>query len=518
MASISNSVPLSQVSSAKGWEIEPSSEGQGLAFMPISIDIIAEVGTAYQSTVPDIIEFTNAKKVAELCGDASPAYAAARMLRPSTGDRVGSIPARILVVKEASGATATVTTTTIVGTATANKTHYLKINNRKSLDNQMYAFSISIGDAPAVINLKMADAVNKVFGCPVIGTTGVGTFIATTGWKGETSAELEIEIDTDGDSAGISYSVVKVAGAGLLTTGLATALTNRGTRWSSMIINCLPNSSTILNAFEADNGTVAGQTGNYVGTDFNPYLAFTGNRKIKYLTESSGGAGDGATEITNARKNQMTNVIVPGIGTKYWSYELAAAAVAAYAPRANSIPHLDPIGMFLPEIEAPEDMGDFATSTTRDFIIKVGCSTLKQNGTQLEIMELSTTAHPDNEIQTAVSFRFVRNMIIQFNFYFSYRVYYNTYVFGKTIMADNAITSATNIIKPKTWKAILIKEYAKLLIDNAMMVDIETFKAGLQVQIGKTNSNRLETRMGTVKIPGSAIVGATTIVTSFNYN
>jgi phage tail sheath gpL-like len=521
MGTISTAVSLSQVSATMGWKIEGSLEGVDLGLMPIAIDIIAEVSTAKQGTVPDIIEFTDSKRVADLCGDDSPAYAISRILRPINGSGVGSIPTRILTVKEAAGATATVSTTTITGAATKNVTHYIKINNRTNLDGQVYAFSIVKGDLPVTIKIKMATAINTVYGCPVIGTVGsVGTetFIATTGWKGDSSAELEIEIDTNGDSAGLSYSVVKVAGAGLLSTGLSTALANRGERWSAFVINALGSSSTILDALEDYNGNPKDADGNYTPTDFKPFIAFTGERKIKYATESSEGVSkDGADDYTDGRKNENTNCVCVAPDTKYFSFEIPSVVLAKYAPIANSTPHIDPIGIVL-DLEAGSSLGDFATSTKRDFIVKLGCSTVKKNDTQYEIVDLVTTSHPTNEPQTAVLFRYVRDIVIDFNYRYAYNLLEKIHVFGKTIVSDTDIQlGATNIISPNMWKAILINEFAPSMISNAIMVDREYFKSNVRVQIGQTNPNRFETQMG-AKRSGVARINSTTIVTTFNFN
>lgn len=505
MAAISTAVDLNRVSAITGYKIDASLEGIAAGNLPQRIGILAEANAVNQSGLPNSLNFTTAKEVGDICGYGSPAYLIARILRPVSGDKLGGIPTVIYPVAEAAGATQTTSTITITGTATKTVTHKVKLNGRDQLDGTTYSFVVETGDTNAEISQKIIDAVNSVIGAPAIGTVATNTAVLTSKWAGVTSAEQNVEIDGQGDLAGLSYAVANVDGAGL--PSIATALSNLGDEWTTLLINSIGSDSTILDALEAFNGNPNDGTGRYEPTVFKPFVALFGDKSTTLAQ---------LTAITHARKNEVTNVLCPAPNTKGLSFEAAANVAFIYAPIAQNTPQSDPIGQLYPDMPTPDDIGDFADPSKRDQIVKIGSSTVKINSSQYEIVDLVTTSHPDDEPQTAVLFRWVRDIVgVDWNIKYSYALLEEINVTGKTIIPDNRTTSAANTISPKRWKAILFG-LADDLQNRALIADADFMKESIQVQIGESNPNRFETTFKAQRT-GTARVLSTTNQTLFKF-
>jgi len=188
-----------------------------------------------------------------------------------------------------------------------------------------------------------------------------------------------------------------------------------------------------------------------------------------------------------------------------------------YAAIAQNTPQSDPLGRTYPDMPTAADIGDFSNPTNRESIVRVGGSTVKVNSSKYEIVDLVTTSHPDDEPQTAVLFRWVRDLVgVDWNMKYMYTLLYDIYVKGKTLISDASISSAADTISPKRFKGVLNTQYFPVAEDKGLIVDQAFSKASLQVQIGESNPNRLEAAFGT-KRSGTARVGSTTNETQFNF-
>lgn len=505
MTAISTAVSLDRVSAIVGYEIKAVLEGIAAGNLPQRIAVLAESNNANQSGLPEKLNFTSAAEVAEIFGYGSPAYLVARILRPFSGDKLGGIPTLIYPAAEAAAATATVITIGITGTATKTTTHLLKINGRTSVDGQVYSFVVETGDGAAEISQKMADAANAILGCPGTGTVVTNDFVLTSKWNGVSSAELNIEIDQQGEAAGITYTEdSKVNGAGV--PSVSTALGLFGDDWNTLVINAIGADSNTLDALEAFNGTPGAGTGRYVATLFKPFTAFTGT-VLSTLA--------GLSAITDARKNEVTNCLVPIPNSKAFTFEGAANAVFFYAKTAQDTPHTDPLGEIFNDVPGVDNAGDFADVSKRDQIVKVGCSTVKLNSELFELVDLVTTSHPDSEPQTAVLYRWVRDWVVNMNIRYKYLLLEQINVIGKTILADRSQSTASDTISPVRWKSILFS-LADQLEAEALIADAQFMKDSIQVQIGESNPNRFETTFR-VQLTSTARVLSTTSVFTFNF-
>ena len=507
MSALSTAVNLDRVSAITGYAIEGSLENVRAGNLLQRIAVLAEANAANQVGLPTKLNFAIDKEVGDNLGYGSPAHIISRILRPLSGDKLGGIPTLIYPVEEADGATATVITIGITGTATKNKTHKIVLSGRDQIDGDSYSFVVEKNDGAAEISQKMIDAVNNILGAPAIGTVVADDAVFTSKWKGVTSKEMNISIDVQGDSAGITYSEEsKVDGAGL--PDISDALAEFGEEWNTLVINGIGSDSTILDALEAFNGNVNDKTGRYEPTIFKPFISLFGDNSIDTLTE--------ATSLTGTRKNEMTNVFCPAMNSKGFSFEAPANIAFNYAKTAQDTPATDPIYDLYPDMPTAESIGDFANSTKRDQIVKVGSSTAKLNSGSYQILDLVTTYHPDNEPQTSVLFRWVRDLIVDWNVKYKYTLLENIYVKGKIIVNDNAVVTAPGTISPKRWKGILISELFPALVDEALAADLNFMKETLQVKIGESNPNRFETTFKS-KRTGIARVLSTTQTVTFNF-
>lgn len=505
MTAISTAVDLNRVSAITGYEIKALLEGIAAGNLPQRIGVLAEANNANQSELPDSINFTTAKEVAEVAGYGSPADLIARILRPISGDLLGSIETIIYPVEEAAGATHTTRTIAISGTATKNTTHKVIIAGRDQVDGDVYSFAVAKDDTAAEIAPKINDAVNAVLRSPVAATLATNDSVLTTKWAGLTSAEIVVTVDVGDDAAGLSYAISDADGAG--EPSVSTALGNVGDEWTTILINGLNANSTVLDALESWNGNVNDRTGRYEPTFFKPLVALSGSVATTLTA---------LTSITDSRKNEMTNVICPAPGSSGFSFEAAANVAFLYAKLVQDTPHKDPIGLNYPDMPASAAIGDFSDPTKRDQIVKVGCSTVVYNSGEYKIVDLVTTYHPTDEPATATLFRWVRDLVgIDFNIKYGYKYLYELYVEGKTLVKNDSESTADEIISPNRWKSELY-DYADDLEDRALIEDAQTMKDTLQVQKGETNPSRLETTFK-VERTGVARIGSATVLTTYKF-
>lgn len=433
-------------------------------------------------------------------GYGSPAYHIARILRPISGDVLGGIPTVIYPLAEATGGVAKILTTTVTGTATATVEHELIISGRNQVDGASYRYVVAKDDTPTLVAAKMKDAANGVLGCPGIGTAAVADFILTGKWKGATNNEMNISVNTNGNSAGLTYAVVETtSGAG--TPEIADALVAIGENWVTQLVNGVGSDSTTLNALSAWNGNPNDKDGRYLPSVFKPTVAYFGDNSVDTLAE--------ITAITDARKDECTNKHSPAPNSLGFSFEAAANDAFVYAPIAQKTPHIDPLGLTYPDMPTAEDIGDYASPSKREQIIRVGGATVKINNGKYEIVDFATTYHPTSEPATSTFFRFVRDMIgCDWNVQYSYALQERIYVVGKVIIPDLSSSQAANTISPKRWKSILFG-LADNLESRALIADAAFMKESIQAQQGTTNTNRFETAFRTQRT-GVARVNSTT--------
>lgn len=454
--------------------------------LPQRIALLGEANTAKQvglSTDPQVV--TTAKQVGDLYGYGSPLYQMARILFPVTGTGgVGSIPVVVYPQAEDVGTVAAERTITVTGAATKNVTHKVYVSGRDIIDGASYDIDIETGDAVADVASKISDAVNAVLASPVSAGAALGVATLTAKWKGLTSEELTVRVDTQGEDAGLSYAIASSAVGAGTPDDIADSLNKFGDEWNTIVVN--PYGSAAFSELEAFNGIPSDNpTGRYQGIVFMPFVAVWGS-KLSTVA--------GLTAITDAaaRKDQVTNALAPAPNSEAFSFEAAANMVVLYANVCQDNPNLDVSGQTYPDMPIPSDsdIGDLKSYVNRDSLVKAGSSTVKLNAGKYEVQDFVTTYHPDGEIPP--QFRYPRNLNIDFNVKYGYRLLEIINVVDHSIAESDQAVVAGKVIKPKQWIGI-IDAYAEDLAQRNLIVEPSFMQASIEVTTSGTNPDRLNT-------------------------
>lgn len=507
MADISNAVGAERISRVVGYAIKKGAQNVSGVNLPIRVAILAPANHANQATVgTDPIEFTSTNEVAVLAGFGSPAHQIARILRPIFGGGIGGIPTVLYPQLEGVGSTATTTDITVSGTPNKNIAHRLIINGRDNVDGDFYEFVIASTDNAAAIHAKIIDCVNNVRNSPITASLGAGKVAITSKWYGLTSAELSVAIATQGDSAGLTYSVgAKVAGAG--TESISDSLLRFGNEWNTIVINSYGEAK--FATLETFNGTpsASNPTGRYTGIVFKPFIACWGST----LSDK-----DDIVAITGieARKNQVTNVLCPAPNSKGFSWEAAANGALLTARTMQDTPHLGIGGQSYPDMPVPIDglIGDMADYESRDFLSKKGASTVDLVNGVYQVQDFITTYRPDGEM--VLLFRPVRLMGIHWNVRFAYFLQEQMHVKDKAIAKDDDFINVSDVIKPREWKAQLFEMF-KDLAARAIISDAAFSKNSTTVQVPSSNPDRFNTFFR-YQVTGIVNVASTTAEANFS--
>lgn len=506
MSTISTAVGLDRISRVSGYNVKRGVFTTDTQNLPQIIAVFGEANTANQAGLTTTKrEVTSAAEAAELYGYGSPIHSQMRILRPLSGDGVGGIPTIVFPQLPAEGATATEREWTVVGTATANTTHYVIVNGREDLDFTPYSFSVQVGENASSIASKIVDAINNVLSAPCTAENTGAVITITSKWKGITSAELNISINYGTNSAGLSYSETdSINGSGVVD--LADSLAQFGDDWYTMVTN--PYGEAQLGVLEQYNGLPndINPTGRYSGLIYKPFCSYFGS------TDSD---KDDLADITNDsdRIAQVTNVLCPAPNSLGFSWEAAANMVSLAAVVYQNNPNLDVNNLSYPDMPIPSDgnIGDMRDYNNRDFLVKKGCSTVILKNGAYVVQDLVTTYHPQGEIP--LQYSYPRNLNIDWNMADSYRTFERLYLQDKTLVADGQIVDVDGCIKPKEWKG-LIYELFDNIAEKALINDPEFSKSSMVVQISTLNPNRFETTFK-YKRTGIARIESTTASAGF---
>ena len=499
---ISNAVGSERIARVVGYKLTKGNFSNSTPNLPQRIAILGEANSANKGTLNvNATDVTSAQQAGDLYGYGSPIYNMMRILRPVTGGGIGGIPT-IVYAQASSGATASARDITPVGTATANGTHTMIINGRDSVDGVRYDFTIANGDAPVAIVAKMITAVNNVLGSPVIATDGTGKIVLTAKWEGLTSEELDVTVDTNGLSLGVTYGVVSSAtGAG--SPSVVSSLNTFAENWNTIVVN--PYGSVAFSDLEAFNGIPdpTTPTGRFVGVIMKPFIALYGDKT------------DDPSVLTDARKIEVTNAACPAPLSKGFDMEAAANMATLFARVAQDTPHLDVNALTYPDMPIPSDnnIGSMVSYDFRDSIVKKGSSTVTLSAGRYKIEDFVTTYHPVGE--TPPQFRYCRNLMLDFNIRFTYYLLEQINVVDKSIAADGDIVQVSGVIKPKMWKQI-VDNMASDLGKRALVADVAFMQESIEVVLSTTNPDRLETFFK-YKRTGIARIASTTAQAGFNF-
>ncbi len=482
-----SAVESSRLSSILGYELVKGTASVSSGILPQRLAILGERNTD-KTSAPSKLNATSVTQVADAYGFGSPMHLMALILDAS--GVLGKIETVFYLVAEAAGATARVQPITVTGTPTKASTQYIRIGGKR-----LNYSVLTTDDADAILG-KIKTAIEAWSDSPVtVGMVAAGSVDLTLKWKGETGQDLSVGFDQDTD-IGLTYALgVETAGTG--GTSPAAALANFSTDWNTVVVNGLAVNSTNLNAYEAFIGNPTDKTGRYDSEEWKPCVAVSGST---LATVSA------LTALTDARDEQVANVVMSCGDSLSMPCEIAAAAAGLAALGMNSDRKFDMIGKKLGGIVPPIDLaiGELSEYPNRDLAVKGGSSTAKLNGSQYEVIDFVTTYHPDGE--NPAQFRYVRNLVgIDYNVKFSVRFNEELFLKGKTILPDSNPSQADNVIKPKQWLAILNNNVFKVFENDGAFGEVGYSLENAVIEINSSNPDRIDTefpykRSGTVRI------------------
>jgi phage tail sheath gpL-like len=496
-------IGLDIISRIVGYLLEKGNFVVANNFLPQRIAIFGEANHANQGTLnQNGVEITSAKQAGELYGYGSPIHMMMRILRPFSGDGLGGIPTVVFAQPEPVGAAAKVLYLSITGTPNGNGTHYLKIAGRQGMDGDLYDINILSTDSKAQIYQKIADTVNSVLGCPMIGDTDGYEAILTSKWRGLTADDITVSVVTGNNDLGLTYTVTNHASASG-TPSIASALNQFGNAWNTIVLNGYGTVAAIMDALQQFNGIPLSPvpTGRYVGSTWKPFIALTGS------------TADNPSAITDARANDVTIAICPAPLSPGLPFEAAANMLALFASIAQNTPHLDVSGQSYPDMPTPDSIGSMALFANRESFVRKGCSTVDLVSGKYQVQDFITTYHPVGE--NPPQYRYCRNLMLDMNVRYRYLLLERIHVIDHAIANDNDNVDASNVIKPKQWKA-LIADLSETMVKDAWIVDSDFLIDSLTVRISSVNPDRFETFFR-YKRSGFVRQSATNAQAGFNY-
>lgn len=506
MSNISNAISESARSAVVGYNITKGNYAISSPNLPMRIAILSEANTDKITGLSlDPFEAYDASKVAKLLGAGSPAYMAMRVLYPINGGGLSGIPVVIYPVATAEAATASTAVITITGTATSDTTHYPVIAGRTSLDGQSYSVKVVKNDTPTVLAAKYVAAINAIYGCPVTASASEGVITLTSKWKGVSSV-FDARVELNGVDAGVSYAIVKISGTG--AGDVSTALNKFQNNWNTLVINPYGKDLTVLDLLETFNGVPDPElpTGRYQGITFKPFVSF-----FSYSTT------DPFTDVSVAdRAAKCTNVYCPAPNIKHLPVEVAANMAYLVATIGQNLPQLDVVDKAYPDVVVDSNIGigNYSDWEYRDKCIKAGLSTVDYVGGEVIVKDLVTTYNDINDV--TAQFKYVRNLILDWNVRYTYKVAEQIHVVNHVIIPDGTITDAKNTISPSDWKGILKNNVFADLTNRALFADLEFSNNSLIVAISSTNPDRFDTFFR-YKRTGIARICSTTAEAGFYY-
>jgi len=488
---ISTAVGLDRRSTIIGYALSAGNFATSTPFLPQSILVFGQANTNKVSgiTPNEIVQLSTVAEVGDKYGYGSPMHRVMRILKPNGSDGVGGIP--IFFCAQGDNAlTATVKEITVTGSATASTEIEILIGGRSFIDGSSLVVPVQSGDTPDDIMGDIRDAINNCVSCEYTAafTSGVDTKITCTSKFKGLNSNVDLTLRVKDTGAGVTIATATpTPGAGF--SSITNGLNNIGDRWMTMVINTYsPESTSVLDELKAFNGRPGSTpTGRYSGTVMKPFVAFTGVCTQAQLTA--------ALSYGPANKIEDTNSFAPAYGSMGSCYEAAANVALLQSVIANNNPSDDVINRYMVDMPAPSNATmtlALPTYDVRDSNLKKGVSTCvwDENASAYQIKDLITTYAVETEVEP--SFRWVRDVYIDFNLKYKYYLMNVNQVIGKIIIPDNAAVpsgNAGNFISPKVFKSLVLNLIDEF-INDGMITDRDFSKNSLQVEIDSTNPNR----------------------------
>jgi phage tail sheath gpL-like len=481
-------LPSSAISRVTGVNVEYRNFNTGSGgFLPQRLALFG-VGNSDAVYPAEKYETTGtADEVAKRYGYGSPLHLAARQLFPAGGGGA-TFPVTIFPLKPADAAVAAAGAIALDGTPAVAGSGVVRIGGIEAEFPIVKAATIT----ETLTTIKTA--INTKLEMPVIaGNIADGELALTAKWKGETGNEIVIKVFTIME--GLTFSITAMTG-GALDPDVTPALAAIGQIWETFILSCFTWKKT---------------------SRLDQYQVFCEGRwgefEKKPCLVAHGCVDDYATRtaITDLRKYDYANFLIPSVGSDELSFVIAARGlVSDIMTNANSNPPLGYSGKLTGLAAGPDEAQE--NYQTRNNSVAKGASTNIKTGSVVELNDIITFYHPDGE--AIPSRRHVVDLVKLMNVVFNVRLILEAdEKKGAPLVSDATPTTNPRAIQPKMVKTELMN-LANSLSREAVTQEPEFSKENMSVKIDSSNPKRLNVKYP-VKLSGNVEVTSTDIFFGF---
>ncbi len=477
---ISTAVNQSARASGLGIGVKFQNLRPGTTLLPQRIAVIGQGATAATYST-DKFTATSAVDVASAVGFGSPLHLAAQQLLPANGDGVGTIPVTFYPLVDDGSAAPSVGDITPAGSQTVQASYTVVINDIAS-----EAFLISVGDSVADIVTAMTAAINANVDMPMIAVDNTTDVALTSKWEGTSANDLTLSVEGS-LTAGTTFAFTQPVG-GLVNPDVTVALDQVGEIWETIFVNCLEIAdTTTLDLYETFN---EGRWGALVSM---PGVYLTGNNESTVAT---------AITVTDARKEDRTNVQLVGVGSPNLPFVVAARQAVSIAVVADSNPAQDYNSQQVKGITPGSD-GEQWDYADRDLALKGGSSGVVKRDGVLRIKDVVTMYHPSGDPTPA--YQYVNNLMKLFTIIFNTDLIFDVPAWdGAPLIPDDQATTNPTAKKP----SMAVAEIARMIDSlglQAIISDPTTAKKSILAEINGSNPRRLDISY-TVQLSGNSSI------------
>ena len=466
-------------------------ESGRVVYLPQRLAVIGQGNTAKTYTL-EKTQVTSAAEVAAKYGYGSPLHLAAKQLFPANGDGVGAIPTTIYPLDDDLSGVAADGDISASGTQTEDQIYEIKVNK---IGTGKFQVAKDVTASAAITLFK--NKIDAVLDMPV--TTGTNTGVETSldltsKWKGESANDIIVEIE--GIEAGITFTITQLT-SGAVNPDVDDALALVGDVWETIFLNLLNYDDTdTLDKYQTFG------VGRWSKLQKKPCFAICGT--VDDLTTR--------TAVTDARKTDYMNVLIPAPGSKELPSSIAARAAARIAKKANSKPANGYYGILTglePGLTSEqEEYTDRVTSVN-----KGSSTTILVNG-EIELNDTITMYHPDGELPPA--YRYVVTLIKLMQVVFNVRLIFESEQWkGAPLLAPGEPTVQSDAKKPEDAKTVLGNLATNLGL-QAIITDVAYTQENTEVTINSQNSNRIDP-IYPVKVSGNTEVISVDLLFGFYF-
>jgi phage tail sheath gpL-like len=314
---------------------------------------------------------------------------------------------------------------------------------------------------PGFINARTGTAL------VVPGTDADNILTLTTKWEGGDSSDLDIEIIQE--QAGMTFIVEDLtSGAGVVD--IQPALNAMGTTWYTMLTSQFIDTTNI--------GKVADKN----ETLWDPFV----NRF--FLCGLGENDRSNAETVANARKTDRTNIFGVADNCNAWNFEIGARNIAEIVSRANLDPNRHYTGLVLSGLTPGSDVLQ-PEWEERDASLKKGVSNIVENNGVLEIEDMVTFYHPDDE-QPDPGYQWVVDIVKIQNIANSVRLKFSSKAWqAMTILSDDDISTKPSVRRPKDVKGAYFG-LSDSWVAEAWTTDTDFTKENMEVVQNPSARNR----------------------------